>query len=50
VDERADLDATITTARTALGAEGFGRAWAEGQALTVQQAAAAALAPLPSPA
>jgi tetratricopeptide (TPR) repeat protein len=47
-DERADLDATLDAAQATLGAEAFARAWAEGQALTLTEAAAYALA-LPAP-
>jgi predicted ATPase/transcriptional regulator with XRE-family HTH domain len=42
-NERADYDRTVTAVRTALGAAAFAAAWAEGQALTLEQALADAL-------
>jgi tetratricopeptide (TPR) repeat protein len=41
--ERADHDQAVSTARAALGEEGFAKAWAEGQALTLEKAVAYAL-------
>ncbi len=40
----ADREQDIVTVRAALGADGFAAAWAEGQAMTVEQATAYALA------
>jgi tetratricopeptide (TPR) repeat protein len=41
--ERAEHDQAVSTARAALGEEGFAKAWAEGQALTLDKAVAHAL-------
>jgi hypothetical protein len=45
--ELADLDASIAAARAALGNEAFERAWAEGKAMTLDQAMTYALADEP---
>jgi tetratricopeptide (TPR) repeat protein len=42
-DEREDCEASLATARTALGEDAFAVAWAEGQAMTPEQAFAEAL-------
>jgi uncharacterized protein HemY len=36
LDERADYDQAVATARSALGEEAFARAWAEGQAMPLE--------------
>ena len=41
--ERAERDQAIAAARTALGEEEFAKAWAEGQAMTLEEAIAYAL-------
>ena len=42
--DRADLDNSLVTARSALGEVGYARIWSEGQAMTLDQAIAYALA------
>jgi hypothetical protein len=42
-DERDAVDASIVRARSELGEEAFGRAWAEGQTMKLQQTIAYAL-------
>jgi non-specific serine/threonine protein kinase len=42
-NERADLDAGLAAARAVLGEEAYAQAWAEGQAMTLEQAIAYAL-------
>jgi hypothetical protein len=42
----AEVDAMVTTARRALGEEEFARVWAEGQAMTLEQAVAFAITSL----
>ena len=42
-NQRADVEAGLAAARTTMGDEAFAEAWAEGQAMTLKQAAAYAL-------
>jgi predicted ATPase/DNA-binding SARP family transcriptional activator len=44
LDQRAACEKALATARTALGDAAFGRIWAEGQAMTLEEAVAYALA------
>lgn len=46
--DQAELEQTVSAARAALGTEAFGVAWAEGQAMTLEQAVEYGLSALPT--